>query len=57
MLYRIAPGKGDAKIVEIGDGETVFLALPAADLKAAHKLLKQANVDGWESLKAPEKAA
>lgn len=55
MLYQILPAKkGDGKIVNIGDGQTVFVTLDAKDMKDAHAILKQANTDGWQSL-APEK--
>lgn len=51
MLYRIAPGKGEGKVVSVEDGDEVLVSADAADLKAAQKLVKQAQTDGWESLK------
>ena len=61
MMYRISskPEKGDARTVEIVDGETVLHSFEAEDLKAVHKSLKQASEQGWQSIvpsKAPKKA-
>lgn len=51
MLYRIAPGKGEGKVVSVEDGDAVLVTADAPDLKAAHKLIRQAQSEGWESLK------
>lgn len=59
MIYRISskPEKGDARTVEILDGETVVHSFEAEDMKAAHKALSQVNEKGWQSLVEPDPAA